>query len=279
MLRSEFLWCPPPEFQRPGYFPHEVARLDAERSCHLHHLDQVKATLTALVLGDEGLGTVEEPGKLSLGELPRAPRGDEGLAQPRVGRTEKRSSHRSRHTTAGNLDPDLGYPKLGYDATDLTPLRRAAVARRRRSWRRDALRVWGLWLVLGAYFVVEGYANRTADARWGIGMLAIGGLPAIGGLAGYWYVKRRLNRRKLRRPTGPIAASREPIPAGLRFAVLRRDGFRCAYCGRGEPEGVQLHIDHIVPVARGGRTELENLVTACATCNVGKSASDLVGSP
>ncbi len=77
----------------------------------------------------------------------------------------------------------------------------------------------------------------------------------------------------------PVAYSREPIPAGLRFAVLRRDGFRCAYCGRGQEDGVQLHIDHLVPVAGGGRNELDNLVTACASCNLGKSASDLVGRP
>ena len=151
------------------------------------------------------------------------------------------------------------------------------MAGRRRSWRQKARDVWALWLFVGLYLVVEGYTNRNADGQPGVVMLEIGALPAIG-LVGYWYVRRRLSRPTPRRPTGPIAASREPIPAGLRFAVLRRDGFRCAYCGRGEPESVKLHIDHIVPVARGGRTELENLVTACATCNIGKSASDLVGS-
>jgi hypothetical protein len=78
-------------------------------------------------------------------------------------------------------------------------------------------------------------------------------------------------------PTAPIAFSREPIPAGLRFAVLHRDGFRCAYCGRGQPDGVQLHIDHLVPVVAGGKNELDNLVTSCATCNLGKSARDVVG--
>lgn len=94
--------------------------------------------------------------------------------------------------------------------------------------------------------------------------------------------RRRLERvwlrlRPPRRPRGPVATSREPIPAGLRFAVLRRDGFRCAYCGRGESDGVKLHIDHLVPVASGGKNEIENLVTACQSCNLGKSASNLVG--
>ena len=150
------------------------------------------------------------------------------------------------------------------------------MARRRRSWLRDARDVWVVWLLVGLYMVVEGYTNRNTDGQLGLLMLEFGTLPAVG-LVGYWYVRRRLRRPTTRRPASPIAASREPIPAGLRFAVLRRDGFRCAYCGRGEAEGVKLHLDHIVPVARGGRTELENLVTACVTCNVGKSASDLVG--
>lgn len=87
----------------------------------------------------------------------------------------------------------------------------------------------------------------------------------------------RLRRAMPAAPPSPVAASREPIPAGLRFAVLRRDGFRCAYCGRGESDGVKLHIDHLVPVARAGPTTLENLVTACQDCNLGKSASDLIG--
>jgi hypothetical protein len=101
---------------------------------------------------------------------------------------------------------------------------------------------------------------------------------AVGAVLAYSWVRRR--RRSSGAPGGPprpVALSREPIPAGLRFAVLRRDGFRCAYCGRGEPDGVRLHIDHLEPVARGGRTDLDNLVTACADCNLGKSASNLLG--
>ena len=69
---------------------------------------------------------------------------------------------------------------------------------------------------------------------------------------------------------------RETISARLRFEVLHRDGFACRYCGVGAGPGRQLEIDHIVPGARGGKTELGNLQTACRTCNSGKSASDIV---
>lgn len=69
---------------------------------------------------------------------------------------------------------------------------------------------------------------------------------------------------------------REPIGARLRFLVLQRDGFRCTYCGRSQQDGAILHVDHVVPVVAGGATALENLVTACSSCNLGKSASSVV---
>ncbi len=59
------------------------------------------------------------------------------------------------------------------------------------------------------------------------------------------------------------------IPAGLRFKVLRRDGFTCQYCGRKAPE-VELHVDHRVPWSQVRTHDIGNLVTACRDCNLGK---------
>lgn len=56
----------------------------------------------------------------------------------------------------------------------------------------------------------------------------------------------------------------------LRYDVLKRDGFRCQICGRTAQDGVKLHVDHIVPVSKGGKTEMSNLRTLCSDCNVGK---------
>ena len=59
----------------------------------------------------------------------------------------------------------------------------------------------------------------------------------------------------------------------LRFTVMRRDNFKCRFCGASpamEP-GVFLEVDHIVPWSCGGETELENLQTLCLKCNSGKS--------
>lgn len=65
-----------------------------------------------------------------------------------------------------------------------------------------------------------------------------------------------------------------PLSKKLRFDVFKRDDFTCQYCGRRTPE-VVLHVDHIVPKAEGGRDEIENLVAACADCNLGKGARKL----
>jgi Ftsk gamma domain/HNH endonuclease len=74
----------------------------------------------------------------------------------------------------------------------------------------------------------------------------------------------------------PRRPDREPIPAQLRFRVLQRDGFRCVYCGQSAQDGAVLHVDHVVPVAAGGETTEDNLVSACSTCNLGKSASQVI---
>lgn len=77
------------------------------------------------------------------------------------------------------------------------------------------------------------------------------------------------------RQLAPVHA-RSVIPAGLRFHVLARDGFRCRYCGRsGTDPDVILHVDHVVPVIMGGPTDEANLVTACSSCNLGKGQSAL----
>lgn len=59
----------------------------------------------------------------------------------------------------------------------------------------------------------------------------------------------------------------------LRYEILKRDGFKCKICGATAADGVQLHIDHKKPIAKGGLTERSNLQTLCNICNIGKSDS------
>lgn len=77
------------------------------------------------------------------------------------------------------------------------------------------------------------------------------------------------------RSPGPINGTRDErrdVLMGLRFRVLSRDRFKCVLRGDNPPEnpGCVLHVDHVTPWSRGGRTALENLRTLCAQCNVGR---------
>ena len=60
------------------------------------------------------------------------------------------------------------------------------------------------------------------------------------------------------------------VTRAMRYDVLRRDNFHCVRCGRGREDGVKLHVDHIVPVSRGGKSVMSNLQTLCEDCNCGK---------
>lgn len=51
--------------------------------------------------------------------------------------------------------------------------------------------------------------------------------------------------------------------------VLLRDRYRCQYCGKEFPPNF-LTLDHVVPTSQGGKTEWDNVVTACKTCNIKK---------
>jgi len=77
---------------------------------------------------------------------------------------------------------------------------------------------------------------------------------------------------------GDAAPAEKPKRKGIskktRFEVFKRDGFTCQYCGA-HPPAVILHVDHINPVALGGKNHMDNYVTACEPCNLGKSATSL----
>jgi len=68
--------------------------------------------------------------------------------------------------------------------------------------------------------------------------------------------------------------NRRAVSKRLRFEILKRDGYRCQYCGA-TPLDLPLHVDHVIPLANGGTNDPLNLVTACADCNGGKAAIPL----
>lgn len=62
------------------------------------------------------------------------------------------------------------------------------------------------------------------------------------------------------------------IKIGLRYRILKRDNFKCVLCGRSPANnlGLELHVDHIMPFLKGGKTIERNLRTTCSDCNIGK---------
>lgn len=95
-----------------------------------------------------------------------------------------------------------------------------------------------------------------------------------------WLCDECVNRFSLMAP--PVEVERKPehakerakLTPSLRFDVLERDNFTCRGCGASplDDKDTRLHIDHIHPIARGGKTTLENLQVLCSVCNLGKSA-------
>jgi 5-methylcytosine-specific restriction endonuclease McrA len=67
--------------------------------------------------------------------------------------------------------------------------------------------------------------------------------------------------------------------------VLAKTGGKCYYCGCVLPEDTYIHdmvensisghrnwhVDHMLPIARGGDHNINNLAPSCANCNKSKS--------
>jgi 5-methylcytosine-specific restriction endonuclease McrA len=64
---------------------------------------------------------------------------------------------------------------------------------------------------------------------------------------------------RLRRYVRVPHRSRVPLTRG---ALMRRDNYLCAYCGRKAET-----IDHVIPRSRGGPHAWENCVASCMRCN------------
>jgi 5-methylcytosine-specific restriction endonuclease McrA len=75
------------------------------------------------------------------------------------------------------------------------------------------------------------------------------------------------NRRRARKQA---TATVWPIPPELIQARIDFYGGRCYMCGAG---GVAIEVDHVIPLARGGRHIAANLRPACVQCNRAKAAN------
>ena len=78
---------------------------------------------------------------------------------------------------------------------------------------------------------------------------------------------KRIRKSKKKLKTGKKRS--RYIPVSTRVDVLRRDNYRCVFCGVSSKK-VELEIDHIVHFSKGGSNKINNLQTLCSDCNRGK---------
>jgi 5-methylcytosine-specific restriction protein A len=84
------------------------------------------------------------------------------------------------------------------------------------------------------------------------------------GRCGEHQLRKSWDRTSARNASRPSDWSRR------RARTLARDRFTCQQCGARE----HLEVDHIVPVARGGSWELDNLWVLCRTCHKRKTYTE-----
>lgn len=66
--------------------------------------------------------------------------------------------------------------------------------------------------------------------------------------------------------------TRAALMRAIRAVLVERNGMTCHYCGVPTtldplPEHRRCTLDHVIPVSRGGKDEIENMVIACKSCN------------
>lgn len=92
----------------------------------------------------------------------------------------------------------------------------------------------------------------------------------------YEYIQRRYRdlekigfKRTLREHH--VKRQRKLVTQAVRKRIMIRDHYTCQICRKYMPNGVGIHIDHIIPVSKGGMTVDSNLRVLCARCNGSKS--------
>lgn len=68
-----------------------------------------------------------------------------------------------------------------------------------------------------------------------------------------------------------IKNQRKLMTTELKNRIKERDSYTCQICGKYMPDCVGLHIDHIIPVSKGGKSVESNLRVLCSVCNLRKS--------
>jgi len=74
-------------------------------------------------------------------------------------------------------------------------------------------------------------------------------------------------RNNIKKEYTPLQLKRMEFNRMNKRVILERDAYRCKQCGSYK----NLHVDHIIPLSRGGTNDDTNLQTLCGLCNLRKS--------
>ena len=61
-------------------------------------------------------------------------------------------------------------------------------------------------------------------------------------------------------------SDRKRLPKASRMLIWQKYGKHCAYCGK-PLKYEDMQIDHMIPLARGGKDTFDNYMPACRACN------------
>jgi DNA-binding MarR family transcriptional regulator len=89
------------------------------------------------------------------------------------------------------------------------------------------------------------------------------------------YKLTAIGRQAKRQLHQPKIYKERAVTSGMRFQILKRDGYRCQVCGKTSQDNVRLEVDHKVARSLGGTNNFSNLWTLCDICNTGKHTDGL----
>lgn len=88
-----------------------------------------------------------------------------------------------------------------------------------------------------------------------------------GGLAA-----RNNDRKQYQRTAARLTGSTRDMMSQLKPIVLSNANYTCKRCDKSRDDfpDIILTVDHIIPLAQGGRTNLANLMCICIDCHINK---------
>lgn len=108
--------------------------------------------------------------------------------------------------------------------------------------------------------------NNLEKEKAAVRLYALNNRQKINAIAANWKSKNRVKVRQLNQARRNVIKQSDVSTDFIMSLKIQP----CVYCGVYKPN--QMHIDHVVPIARGGLHEESNLVSACAKCNQSKGS-------